>query len=64
MPPRPHVHEAYAGASGPVLVPLTQDVMDPGHWFAEGATLNAAGLVAFRCREVVRQHSQPGQPRC
>ena len=57
-----HVHEAYAGASGPVLVPLTQDVMDPGHWFAEGATLNAAGLVAFAAGQLYVNIHSPANP--
>ena len=57
-----HVHEAYAGASGPVLVPLTQDVMDPGHWFAEGATLNAAGLVAFAAGKLYVNIHSPANP--
>jgi len=57
-----HVHEAYAGARGPVLVPLTQDLTDSGHWFAEGATLNAAGLDAFAAgRLYVNVHS-PANP--
>jgi hypothetical protein len=42
-----HLHEAYAGATGPVLVSLTLDMTDPGHWFAEGDVLNSAGLAAF-----------------
>ncbi|VUX55720.1 conserved protein of unknown function [uncultured Woeseiaceae bacterium] len=57
-----HVHEAYAGASGPVLVPLSQDVMDPGHWFAEGATLNAAGLVAFAAGQLYVNIHSPANP--
>ena len=57
-----HVHEAYAGASGPVLVPLSQGVMDPGHWFAEGATLNAAGLVAFAAGQLYVNIHSPANP--
>ncbi len=57
-----HVHEAYAGASGPVLVPLTQDVMDPGHWFVEDATLNAAGLVAFAAGKLYVNIHSPANP--
>ncbi|HZW60440.1 MAG TPA: CHRD domain-containing protein, partial [Woeseiaceae bacterium] len=57
-----HVHEAYAGDNGAVLVPLSQDPMDPAHWLAEDATLNAAGLDAFAAgRLYVNVHS-PDNP--
>ncbi len=53
-----HVHEAYAGASGPVLVALSQDPMDADRWFAEDSTLNAAGLDAFAAGQLyVNVHS-------
>jgi hypothetical protein len=53
-----HVHDAYAGAAGPVLVPLVQDAMDSGHWFVENGVLNAAGLDAFAAgRLYVNIHS-------
>ncbi len=53
-----HVHEAYAGSSGPVLVALLQDASDTGHWFVEDAALNAAGLEAFAAgRLYVNVHS-------
>lgn len=57
-----HVHEAYAGASGPVLVPLTQDLMDPGHWFAEGAALNSVGLDAFAAGQLYVNVHSPANP--
>lgn len=57
-----HVHEAYAGANGPVLVPLAQDPGDAARWFAEDALLNAAGLEAFAAgRLYVNVHS-PANP--
>lgn len=57
-----HVHEGYAGASGPVLVPLAQDPLDTGHWFVEDGLLNAAGLTAFAAgRLYVNVHS-PANP--
>ena len=57
-----HVHEAYAGASGPVTVALTQDTTDTGRWFVEDALLNAAGLAAFAAgRLYVNVHS-PANP--
>ncbi len=53
-----HVHDAYAGNTGGVLVSLTQDVADAGRWFAEDASLNAAGLTAFAAgRLYVNVHS-------
>lgn len=53
-----HVHDAYAGATGPVLVSLTQDMADAGHWFAEDATLNDDGLASFAAgRLYVNVHS-------
>lgn len=57
-----HVHEAYAGANGPVLVSLNQDPTDPGRWFVEDAVLDAAGLDAFAAgRLYVNVHS-PANP--
>ncbi len=42
-----HVHEGYAGSNGAVLVGLSQDAVDPGHWFVEDGSLNAAGVAAL-----------------
>lgn len=57
-----HVHDAYAGANGPVLVALAQDAMDNGHWFVENGKLNTAGLEAFEAgRLYVNVHS-PANP--
>lgn len=57
-----HVHEAYAGSNGPVMVALTQDGSNPGRWFAEGASLSEAGLAAFEAgRLYVNVHS-PAYP--
>jgi CHRD domain/Bacterial Ig domain len=57
-----HLHQAYAGANGPVLIALTQDAGDPGHWFAEGATLNTAGLSAFDNGELYVNVHSPANP--
>ena len=57
-----HVHEAYAGASGPVLISLSKDMIDPGHWFVEGATLNAAGLDAFAAGQLYVNVHSPANP--
>jgi len=53
-----HVHEAYAGVTGPVLVGLSQDGADAGRWFVEDGDLNAAGLEAYSAgRLYVNVHS-------
>jgi hypothetical protein len=58
-----HVHEAYAGANGPVLVALNQDPMDVTRWFVEDGVLDAAGLAAFAAgRLYVNVHSPANQP--
>lgn len=57
-----HVHQAYAGATGAVLVPLAQDPMDVGRWFVEGDTLNAAGLDAFASGQLYVNIHSPANP--
>jgi len=57
-----HVHQAYAGATGGVVIALTMDMSDPGHWFAEGETLNAAGLSAFANGELYVNVHSPANP--
>ena len=37
-----HLHGAFGGVSGPILVGLTQDGSNPAHWFAENQTLAQA----------------------
>ena len=37
-----HLHGAFGGDGGGVLVGLTQDGNDPSHWFAEGETMGAS----------------------
>lgn len=57
-----HVHQAFAGASGPVLVPLMQDATDVGHWFVDNATLNASGLSAFSSGQLYVNVHSPANP--
>jgi hypothetical protein len=57
-----HVHQAYAGATGPVLVGLTMDMTDPGHWFAEGEVLNSDGLTAFGDGQLYVNVHSPANP--
>ena len=57
-----HVHEAYAGDTGPVLVGLNQDAADTSRWFVEDGALTADGLDAFTAgRLYVNVHS-PAHP--
>ena len=39
-----HLHGAFAGASGGVLVGLEQDAGDPGHWFATDGSVEEMDL--------------------
>jgi hypothetical protein len=39
-----HIHGAFAGFNGPVIIGLEQDAGDVTHWFAEEAQFDAAGL--------------------
>ena len=57
-----HVHQAYAGDAGAVLVPLTKDPLDAGHWSAEGMALNAAGLDAFASGQLYVNVHSPANP--
>ena len=57
-----HVHQAYAGAAGAVLVPLSKDPLDAGHWSAEGMALNTAGLDAFASGQLYVNVHSPANP--
>lgn len=57
-----HVHQAFAGANGAVIVPLAHDAVDAGHWSAEDATLNAAGLDAFSSGQLYINIHSPANP--
>ena len=57
-----HVHDAYAGAAGPVLVPLMQDILDPARWFVEDGVLNAAGLDSFASGQLYVNVHSPANP--
>ncbi len=43
-----HIHQALAGATGSIIVELSQDPDDMGHWFAEDGALSADELAAYR----------------
>ncbi|HNP36045.1 MAG TPA: CHRD domain-containing protein [Woeseiaceae bacterium] len=57
-----HLHQAYAGATGPVLVGLTKDMTTAGHWFVEGAVLNATALSAFDNGQLYVNVHSPANP--
>ena len=57
-----HVHEAFAGAGGPVIVALAQDPLDTGRWFVEDGALNAAGLEAFAAARLYVNVHSPANP--
>lgn len=57
-----HVHEGYAGSNGAVLVGLTQDAMDPGHWFVEDGSLNASGAAALAAGALYVNVHSPAHP--
>lgn len=42
-----HIHTGAAGANGPVLIALTKDSVNMGHWSAEEQSIAAADLTAF-----------------
>jgi hypothetical protein len=57
-----HVHQAFAGTNGGVMVGLVQDENDPGHWFSEAATLDAAGQTALDAGELYLNLHTPANP--
>lgn len=57
-----HVHEAYAGDTGPVLVGLSQDTTDAGRWFVENGALTAAGLDAYAAGRLYVNIHSPAHP--
>ena len=57
-----HVHDGFAGENGPVLVGLTQDSGDPGHWFVEDGMLNGAGIDAFLAGGLYVNVHSPANP--
>jgi len=42
-----HIHGAYAGQSGGVVIGLTQDGADPAHWSVTESQFDAAGLADY-----------------
>jgi hypothetical protein len=57
-----HVHDAFAGENGPVLVGLTQDGTDPGRWFVEDGLLNEAGIDGFLAGGLYVNVHSPANP--
>jgi mono/diheme cytochrome c family protein len=57
-----HIHQAYAGSNGPVIVPLTKDTADVTHWSASGIQLTADQLASLaRGKLYVNVHT-PANP--
>ncbi len=57
-----HVHVAYAGSNGPVIVPLAKDAADATHWSASGIQLTADQLASLaRGKLYVNVHT-PANP--
>lgn len=59
-----HIHDAYAGVNGPIIVALTQDAdpANPGHWFATGATLTSEQLAKLTAGELYANVHTPAAP--
>jgi hypothetical protein len=57
-----HIHVAYAGQNGGVLVGLQQDAGDSGHWFASGAQLDDAGLADYLAGRLYVNLHTPANP--
>ena len=57
-----HLHLAYAGTNGPVQIGLTQDGNDPGHWFAEEASLTTEQLLGFLVGQTYVNIHSPANP--
>jgi hypothetical protein len=57
-----HVHEGYAGNNGAVLVGLSQDATDPGHWFVEDGSLNSTGAEALAAGALYVNVHSPAHP--
>ena len=58
-----HIHEAFAGANGGVLIELEQDPDDAAHWIAPaGATLDEAQLESLRAGSLYFNVHTPAYP--
>jgi len=57
-----HVHEAYAGDTGGVVVGLAQDQGNPGRWLVEDGSLNASGLDAYAAGRLYINVHSPDNP--
>jgi hypothetical protein len=57
-----HVHLGFAGENGGVQIALAQDAGDSGHWSAEGALLDDAGLASYRAGQLYVNLHTPANP--
>jgi hypothetical protein len=57
-----HIHNAFVGQNGPVLIPLEQDMADVGHWSVSGAQLDNDGLGNYRAGGLYVNLHTPANP--
>lgn len=57
-----HIHEAYAGQVGSVIVPLTKDAADPTHWSSTGTQLTEAQFASLAQGKLYVNVHTPANP--
>jgi hypothetical protein len=57
-----HIHLAYAGQNGSVLIALQQDAGDVGHWSASAEQLDASGLANYQAGQLYVNLHTPANP--
>lgn len=57
-----HVHRAYAGSNGPIVVGLSRDTTNPAHWFVNDTALSQADFDALLAGELYFNAHNVGHP--
>jgi hypothetical protein len=57
-----HIHEAYAGRNGAVIVPLTKDSADATHWSATGSQISEAQYASLAKGKLYVNVHTPANP--